>query len=151
MSRYVLRSLLFVLLPILTILSAVVGMKICYFGKSITDGHLERNAVELLTLYMEDHEGDWPDNWESLEPQFKVVFGFGPSADQFIEDCKNRIAIDFSANADALRQQARTNDKPTFRVVYAKYTNAIPPTGDPNYILYMYFRDPKNDTKPTPN
>ena len=141
MKRYLLRTFLFVLLPIAIILSVVVATKICYVGKSITDGHLERNAVELVILYMEDNRGSWPNSWEALEPQFSKVFGYGQTADRFVEDCKNRIAVDFSANADELRQQSKTNDKPTFKVVYARYTDAIPPTGDPNLILYLYFRN----------
>ncbi len=50
MKRYLLRTFLFVLLPIAIILSVVVATKICYLGKSITDGHLERNAVELEAI-----------------------------------------------------------------------------------------------------
>ena len=147
MSQHLLRSLFVALVAIMAILSVIVAMKICNIGNAVTDGHREREVVEALIVYMEDHEGTWPANWEALEPQFRKILGWSPSTERSFEDFKHRIAVDFSADVIDLRRQSETNDKPTFRVVSAKFTKAIPPTGDPNYILYLYFRNEYSPSK----
>jgi hypothetical protein len=114
-----------------------------YRVKAVEDGYLELDVVNTVIAYMETHEGRWPKSWDSLEPQFRKEWGFGGEADESMELCKRRFYVDFSVDSEALQTLSKNNERPTFKVIYAKFTSAKPPTGDPNLILYRYFNKRK--------
>jgi hypothetical protein len=115
-------------------------LKIRDLFRVIKDGYRETEVVGILVAYMEQNGGAWPANWESLEIEFRKQSGYSPSANQELTLIKERIEIDFSANADDLRARSKSQDGPDFRVVYPRFTSEAETRGNPNELLYRYFR-----------
>lgn len=108
------------------------------FSQHIDDAYAEWGAAEMLIDYMHDHDGEWPANWEYLEPYFGNSNGRvnGDSFQRF----QSRVYVDFQANSEDLRKLAIESDSIPFDVVHATSVWASRMDDGPNGILYRHFR-----------
>lgn len=106
-----------------------------FYFYATMDWYAEREVVDRIIGYMEDHEGRWPPDWEALRPYYGEKFA------QLIDVHKRRIRVDFSIEADDLRNIALENQEVRFHVVYPRWT--IPSSSEisANQRLCSYFRD----------
>jgi hypothetical protein len=92
---------------------------------------------------MEENEGKWPENWNSLTPLYDRDFpDFRPGV---FDELKRRIFVDFGADVEKMREESLANDKPAFRVVFAKYTSGFHPFSEPNSAIRDYLRRSSNN------
>ena len=104
----------------------------------IDDAYAKWGAADMAIHYMEEHEGRWPPDWESLRPLFEV--GEGGVGGWSFEHYKSRIDIDFKADPVELRRLSLQADSVPFDVIHAKWTGVTIGDG-PNSELYEYFRN----------
>ena len=62
------------------------------------DGHAEWDVTRMVIAHMEQNEGSWPQNWDSLKPQYTTGNGWSFSFHEY----PWRVEIDFGANAGHL-------------------------------------------------
>lgn len=110
--------------------------RVIHYG--IDDGYAQWGAAEMVMAYMDDHDGEWPPNWESLRPQFDA--GRSGVGGWSFEKYKSRIWIDFDADPVDLRRQSLKSNKPTFNVIRATHSTGVYVGDDPNSMLWSYFR-----------
>ena len=113
-----------------------VGYKIL---QHIDDAYAEWGASEMVIDYMQDHDGEWPTDWNSLKPYFGDTNG-RVNGDSFLR-FQARVYIDFRANSEELRQLAIASDEIPFDVIHATSMWAARMDGGPNGILYRHFRE----------
>jgi len=84
----------------------------------IDDAYAQWGAVDMVIDYMEDHDGEWPVDWDSLAPYFARNNGrvSGWSYSKF----RSRVFIDFTADAGALRDLATDSSAIAFDVIHAR-------------------------------
>ena len=105
----------------------------------IDDAYAQWGAADMVMDYMDDHNGQWPSDWESLEPYFAKNNGrvSGWSYSKF----QSHVFIDFTANADSLRKLSNNSDTIPFDAIHAYSVWGSQMDDGPNGMLYRYFRD----------
>ncbi|MBI5758019.1 MAG: hypothetical protein HZA46_05830 [Planctomycetales bacterium] len=132
--RYI-RKIIIALLILLPLVVVFFAFNI-YWG--IDDAYAQWGAADMTIAYMETHEGNWPPDWEALRPNFES--GGGRVGGWSFEQFQGRVAIDFNANVNALRQQSIESETAPFRVIHARWTIGSAMGGGPNAAIRRYFR-----------
>ncbi|MGC3972009.1 MAG: hypothetical protein QM775_33110 [Pirellulales bacterium] len=131
--------------PVLTTLVfAVVGLvglgiyAVVTSDDAINDGYALVGAADMVIDYMDAHHGAWPRTWDDLRPQFEKHNGrvAGWSFEQF----QTRVAIDFAADPQQLRQASRESPVAAFEVIQPRHAGAVQMGAGPNQMLCDYFR-----------
>jgi len=125
-------------IAIVLIVFAGVGVLIVNLNYGVDDAYAQWGASDMVIDYMEDHNGQWPPSWEALRPYFDD--SNGRVAGWSYAKYQQRVYIDFSADADALRKQAIASDVVTFDVIHANWSFGCMMGDGPNSDLYYYFR-----------
>ena len=105
----------------------------------IDDGYALWGAGEMVVHYMEDHDGRWPNGWADLKPYFDS--GGGRVGGWSFAKYRQRVIIRWDVDPARLEHEAKTNPRPTFRVISA--SGLFPGVfggHEPNEILYRYLR-----------
>ncbi len=100
----------------------------------VEDGYAVRSITARVISFMETHDGRWPKSWEELQTDFAAHGGVGS-----VMDLRNRVAVDFEADAEQLRQQSIETSRANYRVIYAH--GFLANDHEANAVLYRYFRE----------
>lgn len=128
------RRAFYVLLGIAGVAAIWLGVELCY---GIDNAYAQWGAAGMVIRYMEAHDGNWPPNWEVLREDFEG--GGGRVGGWSFAEFQRRVVIDFTVDADKLREQSVQSETVPFRVIHARWTSAQI-GGGPNSILHDYFR-----------
>ena len=110
---------------------------ILQFEATGRDGYSQHIVVCLLIEFMEENEGKWPENWNSLKPFYERDSKLRSGS---FDELKERIFVDFGADVQRMREESLANDHPALRVVFAKYTSGFHPFSEPNSAIREYLR-----------
>lgn len=121
------------------VLSLVPGC--CLFvstSDGIDDAYAMLGAADMVIVYMEDHDGQWPRGWDDLRPQFEISNGNVPgwSYSKF----QDRIVIDFGVDVDDLERRSLQSASADFRVIRPRRDSGVRMGADPNQMLCDCFR-----------
>ena len=135
MRRFLVRSLIVAAL----VVSAVLVFAGVNIFNHIDDAYAQWGAADMVIDYMNDNDGDWPSNWDSLAPYFARNNGRvgGWSYSKF----QSHVFIDFTADTETLRDLAVDSPSVPFDVIHARSMWGSQFEDGPNGMLYRYFRD----------
>ena len=132
------------------IFGCAIALFVLFVAMSIShldDAYAQWGAADMVINYMEDHDGEWPQDWSDLRPYFDAggsrVSGW--SYDKF----QQHVWIDFSADPIELRRLSQSVTAPPFNVIDS--TSIFGPQFDdgPNRMLLRHFnpdaRNPPTD------
>lgn len=117
---------------------AAIGVVAVNLSYGIDDAYAQWGASDMVIDYLEDHDGQWPPSWEALRPYFDA--GGSRVGGWSYAKYQQRVYIDFSADADALRKQAIASDNVPFDVIHANWSFGCMMGDGPNADLHYYFR-----------
>jgi hypothetical protein len=144
------RYLRKILLGLLLLLPVAVVFVVLDDPRPIDDAYAQWSAVDMVIAYMDTNGGKWPPNWEALRSNFKATTGRVGSWS--FDEFKQRVLIDFAANADDLRRQAIESETVPFNVIHARSMFAAEMADGPNATLHRYFRKKSGIVEaPTPH
>lgn len=104
----------------------------------LDDAYALWGAGEMVVSYMKDHDDRWPRGWDDLKPYFDASQG---RVGWSFETYQQHVAIQWDVNVAALERTAKSNPRPTFRVITAIAPLAGTFEGhEPNEILFHYLR-----------
>lgn len=138
MPRFSLKTLLTLVFAVALLIAAIQHVSRQLIAK-VRDGYSQQVVAVLLIKFMEENEGKWPKNWNSLEPIYRRdLKSLNPGV---FEELKQRIFVDFSADIERMRRDSLTSEKPAFRVVSAKFTSGFHPIEEPNTSIHCYLKN----------
>ncbi len=105
----------------------------------VKDQYAIAQAVSALTEYIEQTEGRWPSDWESLRAAHKTVTDRGENACTF-EEVQDRVEIDFSVSTTTLLKNEAQSKTPPFDVIRLKHPTTAWTFGEPNEQIAIYLR-----------
>ena len=135
MKRFLVRSLI---VAALVVPAAIVFAGINVYNH-IDDAYAQWGAADMVIDYMNDHDGKWPPDWDSLAPYFARSNGRvgGWSYAKF----QSHVFIDFTADAELLRKRASGSPAIPFDVIHARSMWGSQFDDGPNGMLFRHFRD----------
>ncbi|HEY0985032.1 hypothetical protein [Schlesneria sp.] len=101
------------------------------------DFYAQWGATEMVTSYMNEHDGAWPRSWDDLRELYDA--GGGRVGGWTFEQYQDRVFIDFAANVKDLQELSLRPGPVKFNVIYARVTG----TGRenfPNENIRKYFQ-----------
>ena len=113
----------------------------------LDDAYAQCGAADMVVDYMRDHDGKWPPDWDSLKPYFDCNNGRvgGWSFERF----QSHVYMDFSADAERLRQLSQESETASFDVIHATSVWGAQMDDGPIAILHWHFRE--NERPPVAN
>ncbi|MBN9690044.1 MAG: hypothetical protein J0M24_07375 [Verrucomicrobia bacterium] len=111
-------------------------------------------TADLVIEHLEKHEGSWPRNWEELRATHDLAYtglastnrSDGAWVAEFrprdtIDELKERVEIDWSANPQELVTAKEPEKGPPFRVIWLKNGKSTHYRGkEPNEMILEYLR-----------
>lgn len=104
----------------------------------LTDGYHQYLTGIVVVDFMKHNNGAWPRNWDALKGHFEPFCNTKRGVT--FETYKARIFIDFKVDVEELHRLALSSDRPTFKVIYARYTTGFYSLGDANLMICDYLR-----------
>lgn len=106
---------------------AFAGVYVCYSltraafeAPEITrDAYAQLWVVDALKKHMHLNSGEWPRNWEELAPSFSVM-ARESNCEWVLDQLRQRVEIDFTANPVELAKVRAVNGTVPFRVIWLR-------------------------------
>ena len=106
---------------------------------TIRDGYHQYLAGAIVIDFMDNNDGAWPRDWDSIHPQFKKLSAM--QSDDAFENFKQRVLIDFRVDLEELRRKSQLSESPTFNVISAKYTKGFYSLENANSMIHRYLKN----------
>jgi hypothetical protein len=135
------RRLPYILGIVALILLGIAPIVIIWFVQlldaGINDAYAKEGTAEMLISYMQDHNSNWPKNWDDLQPYFHRTNArfCGWSYEYY----QSRINIDFQVDPQKLIDLIHQSDSTTFNVIQGKSLISGQHSDGPNMQLRRYF------------
>ncbi len=110
--RVLLRQLL-LFVVLVALFSAGVRFAVVTYNRAV-DGYEAFGAIwqthDMLTIYMRENNGEWPQNWDDLQPSFSITNqGYGAPDLAWVSD---RVSVDFGFEPIEFASSTKHHDGP---------------------------------------
>ncbi|HEY0984192.1 hypothetical protein [Schlesneria sp.] len=102
------------------------------------DEFAQWGAADMVTLYMDNHNGEWPRSWDDLREFYDD--GRSRIGGWSFEKYQSRVFIDFAVTAKELQELSFRPGPVGFNVIHARLTYTV---YNPNETIRQYFQEKK--------